>query len=143
MIYIRFNENIKKVMLEHTFARPDRECGGFLYGRITKTRKDTFCDVDAIYYEKIYGSDSEFIFGCTYIYNGMEFSKNFDQMNFIGTYHSHGLYPAIFSEIDREKLQKHFGPDKLTIIYSPKYSQLVGEYLDTDGVSKRAKIITK
>lgn len=142
MIYIRFNENIKKIMLEHTFARPDRECGGFLYGRINKIKEDIFCDIDAIYYEHLYATNSEFVFRCSYINNGIEFSKLLNQ-NLIGTYHSHGIYPAVFSDIDREKLQKYFGPGKLTVVYSPKYSQLVGEYLDHDGISKKAKIITK
>ena len=54
-----------------------------------------------------------------------------------------GIYPAVFSDIDRNNLQKYFGENKITIVYSPKYSHLVGEFLDEDGKSYKAKILTK
>lgn len=61
----------------------------------------------------------------------------------MGIYHSHRQYPAIFSEIDRNQLQKYFGSNKITMIYSPRYSQLIDEFMDENNMSHKAKILTK
>lgn len=143
LYYIRFSDKIKRMMIDHTFKDPTKECGGFLFGNLTRTLDSVFCDIDAIYYEDRYGSDAKFTFGYTYIRNAKKAGRNFDSMQLMGTYHSHGQYPAVFSDVDRNELQKYFGANRVTLIYSPKYSHLVGEFLDTDGKSYKAKIITK
>lgn len=142
--YIRFSDKIKRIMIKHTFDDPSRECGGFLFGSIERDLENecVYCDVDGIYYEKRFGNDHEFNFGFTYIRNAYKAQQTLDK-ELIGTYHSHGRYPAVFSDIDRNNLQKFFGENKITIVYSPKYSHLVGEYMDEDGKSYKAKILTK
>lgn len=140
--YIRFSDKIKRMMIKHTFDDPSKECGGFLFGSVSKEEDNVFCDVDAIYYEKRFGNDHEFTFGFSYIRNAYKAEKIVGH-KLIGTYHSHGNYPAVFSDIDRNNLQKYFGENKITIVYSPKYSHLVGEFMDEDGKSYKAKILTK
>ena len=49
----------------------------------------------------------------------------------------------IFCEVDRNQLQPYFGANMITMIYSPAYSKLVGEYLDLNDESKKTKIITR
>lgn len=143
LYYIRFSDKIKRLMIKHTFEDPTKECGGFLYGNLIRKDDCVICDIDAIYYEKRYGSDSEFKFGFSYICNAYKMEKEFDSMQLLGTYHSHGNYPSVFSDIDRIDLQKFFGKNKVTLIYSPRYSHLVGEFMDEDGKSYKAKILTK
>lgn len=143
MIYIKFYKEIKLEMIKHCMEVPSKECGGFLYGNIIKKNEDIFCEVDAIYYERRYGSDCDFNFALSYIYNAKKQLENLKSQYLIGTYHSHGLYPAIFSEVDRNQLQPYFGTNKITMIYSPAYSKLVGEYLDLNDESKKTKIITR
>ena len=144
MYYIRFSEKIKKMLIEHTFMNPTKECGGFLYGNVIKDNNNYFCDVDAIFFDKNkVGTDNGFVFSFSYVTSALAMTKRFDSMELVGTYHSHGNYPAIFSDVDRESLQKYFGENKITVIYSPKYSQLVGEFMDNDGVTHKTKILTK
>lgn len=130
-------------MIYHALENPTRECGGFLYGNCLWGTHDIFCDINGIYYEKKYGSKCEFCFDPLYILHALEVSKQLSSQLLMGTYHSHGQYPAIFSEVDRNQLQKHFGPNKITMIYSPKYSQLVGEFMDEKLCSHKARILTK
>ena len=141
MVYIRFAEEIKNAMIKHTLKECDKEVGGFLYGNIHRENDDIFFDVDALYYEDQVGSDNEFNFRLSYIYNAKKTLKNLKSQLLLGTYHSHGKYPAIFSNVDREQLQKYFGSNKITIIYSPGYGQLIGEYMDENGTSHKAKIM--
>lgn len=143
MFYIRIDDKVKQAMIYHTLENPTRECGGFLYGNYYQDINDIFCDINGIYYEKIFGSECEFRFGISYIVNALKAEKQLEPQMLMGTYHSHGQYPAIFSEVDRNQLQKYFGPNKITMIYSPRYSQLVGEFLDEDYVSHKAKILTR
>lgn len=143
MIYIRMDNKIKGIMIYHALKDPTRECGGFLYGNCFQDDNDIFCDIKGIYYEKLFGSKCEFCFGLSYIVNALKIANQFESQLLMGTYHSHGQYPAIFSDIDRNQLQKYFGPNKITMIYSPKYSQLVGEFMDENYVSHKARILTK
>ena len=142
MYYIRFSENIRKMMIEHTFIDPTKECGGFLYGTVLEEKDDVYCDVDGIYYEDRIGTDSKFVFGLSYIWRALKNVTTIN-MDILGSYHSHGNYPAIFSEEDRENLQKFFSCNKITVVYSPKYDQIVGEYMDNDFVCHETKILIK
>lgn len=130
-------------MIKHTRENPYKECGGFLYGTLEKSSKHIMCDIDAIYYEKKIGTNCEFVFDPIYILNAKNLLSQINSQEFLGTYHSHGQYKAMFSEIDRYQLQPFFGANKVTIIYSPAYSQLIGEFLDENGISHKAKILTK
>lgn len=143
LYYIRFSNIIKETMIKHTFEDSTKECGGFLYGKLSESGNKLLCDVDAIYYEPLRGNDCKFVFGLSYINRARDYGlkEGFDPI--IGTYHSHGQYPAVFSDDDRNALQKYFGINKITVIYSPKYSQIVGDFLDKDGISHKAKILTK
>lgn len=141
MIYVSFPKKLKLEIIKHCLEIPCKECDGFIYGNIIKENENIFCDVNGIYYERRYGSDCEFNFGLSYICNAKNQIKQFGSL--IGTYHSHGVYPAIFSEVDRKKLQQYFGPNKITMIYSPTYSNFIGEFLNESGESKKVKIFTK
>lgn len=143
MVYIRFVNQVKIAMIKHALEVPDKECGGFLYGNILQKNNDIICDIEGIYYERKFGSDCEFNFGLSYINNAKNVLKQLKSQLLLGTYHSHGIYPAVFSEIDRNELQKYFGPNKVTMIYSPAYSTIIGEFMDDHGKSHRAKIITR
>lgn len=143
LYYIRFSDKIKRMMIEHTFKDPLHECGGFLYGDLTIEDNKTFCDVDAIYYENIIGTTSDFDFGFKYIIRALLKDGKEEYGKLIGTYHSHGQHLPYLSETDHNDLQKFFGANKVTVVYSPKYSKIVGEFLDENGISHKAKILTK
>lgn len=143
MIYIRIDNKVKKAMISHALEDPNRECGGFLYGNYHRNNNDIFCDINGLYYEKIFGSENEFHFNFSYIVNAQAVLKQLESQSLMGTYHSHGQYPALFSETDRKQLQRYFGSNKITMIYSPGYSQLIGEFMDEDMVSHRTKILTR
>lgn len=142
MYYIRFSKKIKEMLINHTLMNPDKECGGFLYGNISVIDNNLFCDVDGIYFEDKVGTEDKFVFGFSYICRGL---KKMDELNMdiVGSYHSHGNYPAILSDDDRKNLQKFFGSGKITVVYSPKYKEIVGEYMDYDSVCHKTKILTK
>lgn len=143
MISIKFDEKVKLAMIKHTLENPNKECGGFLYGNLQNENNQIVCNVNGLYYEKIFGNDSEFNFSFSYIQNAKNMLKHLKSQILLGTYHSHGQYPAIFSDIDRNQLQRYFGANKITVIYSPKYSHLVGEFMDDNGKSHKCKILTK
>lgn len=143
MIYIIFDNTVKLKMINHMLYNPNKECGGFLYGNLCRFENDTLCNVNDIYYEKILGGDHDFNFRLSYIVNAKNMLKNLKSELLLGTYHSHGQYQAIFSDVDRNELQRYFGPNKITLIYSPRYSHLIGEFMDENGVSHKAKIITR
>lgn len=140
---IRFSDKVRKALIDHTMKDPSRECGGFVYGKTWRTENGVVCDIDAIYYEDKKGTASKFVFDPIYIRNGLKAAWKLDGVNFMGTYHSHGQYPAKFSKEDREGLQKYFGTGRVTLIYSPKYKHLIGEFMDIDGKSYKAKLLTK
>lgn len=142
MYYIRFSKSIKDILVKHTLINPTKECGGFLYGSILKDKDDVFCDVDGIYYEDKIGTDNKFVFGFSYICRALKRMNDLN-MDIIGSYHSHGIYPAILSDEDRSNLQRFFSTNKITIVYSPRYEEMVGEYMDDKCVCHNAKILTK
>lgn len=143
MIRVRFVNDVKLAMINHMRMVPTRECGGFLYGRIVKEKNDIICEVDAIYYEDKLGTDSTFKFNLSYIANAKTVLRHLKSQVLLGTYHSHGIYPAELSDVDRQELQQFFGKNKITLVYSPKYSKIVCEYLDENGISHRVKVGTK
>lgn len=140
---VRFSERVKRMLIDHTFKDPFRECGGFLYGNLDISSDVTICDVNDIYYEDKLGTDHDFKFYYAYIIRALAKENRDGFENLIGTYHSHGQHPAFLSSVDHDELQKAFGSDKITVVYSPKYSQMIGEFLDKDGISHRVKILTK
>lgn len=140
---IRFSPLIRDVLIDHAMKDPSKECGGFVYGKTWRTENGVMCDIDAIYYEDYKGTHNKFVFTPSYIKRGSTKVWKSDDISFIGTYHSHGNYPATFSPEDRECLQKYFGVGKVTLIYSPKYKNLIGEFMDIDGKSHKAKLLSK
>lgn len=141
--FIRFSDKVRKALIDHTMMDPTKECGGFVYGKTWRTKNGVMCDIDAIYYEDKKGTDNRFVFDPVYIRNGIKIAWELEGMSFMGTYHSHGQYPAKFSKIDREDLQQYFGRGRVTLIYSPKHKHLIGEFMDIDGKSHKAKLLTK
>lgn len=142
MVYIEIYKSIKLELLKHCREVPHKECGGFLYGNMIQKYDDIICKIDYIYYEKRYGTSSEFNFGLSYIRNAQEHLEQLKSKILIGTYHSHGTYPAIFSQVDREQLQPFFGKNKITMIYSPSHGHLICDFLNKHGQNEKAKIIT-
>lgn len=140
---IRFSENVYNMLVNHTLKDSNRECGGFLYGSLYKDCDNLYYNVDDIYYEEIYGNENEFRFGFKYICNGLRKEKELSSLILIGTYHSHGNYSAELSSVDRDELQKFFGENKITIVYSPKYKKMIGEVLESDGKSYKASVLVK
>ncbi|MBQ7105264.1 MAG: Mov34/MPN/PAD-1 family protein [Bacilli bacterium] len=140
---IRFSPKIRQALIEHTMKDPSKECGGFVYGKVWRTENGVMCDIDAIYYEDKKGTNNRFVFTPSYIRNGRKAAWKLEGMEFMGTYHSHGEYPARFSKEDRESLQAYFGRGKVTLIYSPKHKHLIGEFMDMDGKSYKAKLLSK
>ncbi len=141
MYYLRFTEEVKKKLIKHTFINPNLECGGFLYGKLKRHGLDVICDVDDIYYENLTGDEANFRFRGFYVCHALEYQILVNK-DLLGTYHSHGQYPAVLSDVDHDELQQRFGKNGITVVYSPKYSQLVSEFLDRDGVSHRMKILS-
>ena len=141
--YIRFSDQVKKALIEHTMKDPTKECGGFLYGKTWRTENGVMCDVDAIYYEDKKGTHNRFFFDQIYMRNGFKAGWKMEGSSFLGTYHSHAQFPAKLSDTDRDSLMKYFGVGRFMLVYSPKYDRMVAEYVDVDRKIHKAKIKTK
>jgi proteasome lid subunit RPN8/RPN11 len=142
---IKLHEAIENEIVKHTLINSELECGGYLYGCTKKTQDGIEVIVTDVYYEKLFGTDSHFVFGISYFSHAKNYL--YEQRNLgrnimlIGCYHSHGIYPAIFSEEDRI-LQKSWTGNQITIIYSPKYNELVGDVITNLGEVIEARITT-
>ena len=141
--YIRFSEQVKKALIDHTMKDPTKECGGFLYGKTWRTENGVMCDIDAIYYEDRKGTHNRFCFDQIYMRNAYKAGWKMEDSSFLGTYHSHAQLPAKLSDIDRDSLIKYFGMGRIMLVYSPKYNRMVAEYVDVDKRTHKVKIITK
>ncbi len=141
--YIRFSEQVKKALIDHTMKDPTKECGGFLYGKTWRTENGVMCDIDAIYYEDRKGTHNRFCFDQIYMRNAYKAGWKMEDSSFLGTYHSHAQLPAKLSDIDRDSLIKYFGMGRIMLVYSPKYNRMVAEYVDVDKKTHKVKIITK
>jgi len=141
--FVQFSERVKTLLINHTLEVPDKECGGFLYGNFIIAKHKLICDVQDIYYEKKYGTNNSFRFDFRYICNAIKREEELYPLKLLGSYHSHGENRAILSKVDRDELQKFFGVDKVTVVYSTKYNEMVCEYLDLNGESYKAKVLVK
>ncbi|MDD2203091.1 MAG: Mov34/MPN/PAD-1 family protein [Bacilli bacterium] len=142
---IKLHETVFEAIINHTFINSELECGGYLYGCTKKTQDGIEVIVTDVYYEKLFGTDSSFTFGLSYFLRAKNYL--YEQRNLgrnimlIGCYHSHGIYPAVFSEEDRN-LQKSWTGNQATIIYSPKYNEMVGDVITNYGEVIEARITT-
>lgn len=140
--YVSFLNDVKREMISHTLENPKLECGGFLLGHLNINNEKTICEVENLYYERRCGTDCEFRFGLIYLIRALKEAET-QKLEILGTYHSHGQYPATLSYIDHHNLQYYLGLNKVTMVYSPGYSQLIGEFLDDSGMSNKVKILTR
>ncbi len=141
--FIRFSDKVRQALIDHTMKDPTKECGGFLFGKTWRTENGVMCDIDAIYYEDKKGSSNRFCFDQIYMRNAYKAGWDLDGLSFLGTYHSHAQLPAKLSDIDRDSLMKYFGVGRLMLVYSPKYKQMVGEYMDIDNKCHKVKTISR
>lgn len=126
------NELIIDVIIEHTLINPDLECGGYLYGNIINDNNLWKVYVDSCYYEKNrIGKETEYNFSLLYEINAKNYSFQ-NNLNLIGCYHSHGNYNAIFSDVDRNILEKYWSSNKIVMIYSPSYNKLICDFVTYD-----------
>ena len=142
---IKLHEIVSDAIVNHTLINSELECGGYLYGCTKRTQDGIEVIVTDAYYEKIFGTESHFVFGISYfsraknyLYEQCNLGRN---IRLIGCYHSHGIYPALFSQEDRY-LQKSWVGNQTTIIYSPKYNEMVGDVITRDGEAIEARITT-
>ena len=109
-------------LIKHSESDPEKECGGFLFGKISKIKDGVIhCYVTGIY--SGYGFDStdnRFTFKPEYWKSAEDWGKK-QNLNMIGFYHSHGIYKPIPSEQDLTSYDSVFPTEGLSIIYSPSH----------------------
>ena len=122
-------EEIIEILINHCCIDEYLECGGFLFGQIIDNDEYFKIYVDGIYYDSNErGTDISYYFSFISRIRAESWGiKNGYQL--IGCYHSHGKYNAIFSEVDRNVLEKKWNSNKLVMIYSPSYNKLVCDFV--------------
>ena len=134
---IKINGMVLDKMLEHCNMNTGLECGGYLFGRYRSTLTDSIITINGIYYEKVFGAEDHFTFSPLYKMRAIAKGKEIYRINgskFIGCYHSHGRYPAIFSDTDRIMEILHYSSNKAALIYSPIEDRLVGDIVTRDSI---------
>lgn len=124
---IKIDVKILDEIVKHALINPTLECGGYLFGKYNSNYDNQTIDINGIYYEKIFGSKKRFVFSPSYKYRALCFGNNIGR-DFIGCYHSHGEYPAIFSDVDR-KMELYYASNKTALIYSPSENKIVGDII--------------
>ena len=121
-------------LIKHSEDNPEKECGGFLYGRISPIKSGVIhCYVTAIYSGYgIASTDNRFVFSPNYIKMAQDWGK-MNHLQMIGFYHSHGIYKPIPSQEDLDTYNKFFPKEGLSIIYSPSYG-IHADYICQDVV---------
>jgi proteasome lid subunit RPN8/RPN11 len=142
---IKIHEIIYDEIIKHANYNPTKECGGYLFGYCNKNDYKIELLVTDIYYERIIGKEASFFFGLVYgnkAINYMHSQNNLGRpIKLIGCYHSHGIYPALFSEADRI-LEKAWSGNRAVIIYSPSDKQMIGDIISDTGIIIPARVTT-
>lgn len=141
MARIYVYDNILETIIAHS-KQYQLECGGFLYGNINKY--DAF--IQGLYYEDIRGSEIGFVFSPSYIYRAKrqneDFKLKYNNSVLLGTYHSHPMHHAVFSDVDRN-LERKF-VNGIALVYSPLYNELSGDLIKSNYIiSSDIKVIDK
>ena len=98
---IKINARILDEIVKHSLIKRNLECGGFLFGNYQTNYGNQIINIEAIYYERLFGTENKFVFSPAYKYRALCYGKSI-RSSFIGCYHSHANYPAIFSSVDRK-----------------------------------------
>lgn len=142
---IKLHEFVVNGIVNHTLINSKLECGGYLYGCSRRTKDGIETIITDMYYEKLFGTDRQFSFGITYLSRAKNYMYEQQQLGrkikLVGCYHSHGLYQALFSPIDR-MLQKKWMGNQATIIYSPHDNEMIGDIIMRNGSVLEARITT-
>lgn len=142
---IKLHKVVYQAIIEHANINRELECGGYLYGYSKKTVNGIEVIITHMYYEKFFGTDRSFNYNLSYGVRAKSYQYVLQQqrrkIKLIGCYHSHGIYPAIFSDEDR-MLQRVWAGNQATLIYSPYYDELVGDIIKSNGEVIQARITT-
>ncbi len=140
---IKIRGMILDELIKHCNINPNLECGGYLFGKFKNTDTDTIVTINGIYYEQIFGREDHFTFSPLYKARALNRGKEIYRLNgskFIGCYHSHGKYPALFSDTDRIMEILHYTSNKAALIYSPMEDKLIGDIVTSTKEIRAARI---
>ncbi len=114
-------EDVFNNIVEHSQVDPDIECGGFLFGRISKITDGVIhCYVDGLYRcEGTTATKTKFVFTGDSFIKARKYGEKYN-FKMIGLYHSH-IYQPNPSEPDLKIYNSVFPNQGLSIIYSPTY----------------------
>lgn len=137
MAKIYIYDNILETIINHSKLHK-LECGGFLYGNLNGYE----AIIKGLYYEDIRGSEIGFVFGPLYQMRAKIGMQSFKDVSLLGTYHSHPLHHANFSDIDRNLERKFI--DGIALVYSPLFNELSGDIIKRDFIiSSNIKVLDK
>ena len=130
---IIMSKHVIDAIINHSLCNPSLECGGYLYGK-RKLINDTYhFYITAYYYDKnILGTNDRFYFTFEQDLMAKIYTDSFN-LDLIGFYHSHGDFPSIPSNLDKENLEHYLKLDKISIIYSPKYNTICAHTILLNG----------
>jgi proteasome lid subunit RPN8/RPN11 len=142
---IKLHKKVYEGIINHAHLNCELECGGYLFGYSKRVENGIEVIVTDIYYEEIFGTDRSFNFNLSYGVRAKAYQYSEQQkgrtIRLLGCYHSHGNYPAVFSDEDR-LLQRVWAGNQATIIYSPGCNEWAGDIIRRDGNVIPARITT-
>jgi len=141
---IKIKKDVLDTIVYHANLNNTLECGGYLYGYSKKTVDGIEIIVVDVYAEKILGQHNSFNFDPNYERRAIYYlNENWWGLNkkiaLIGNYHSHGKYKALFSKEDR-KAQEMWMNNRIALLYSPKYNEIIGDIIRKDGSVLQARV---
>ena len=134
---------VLKNLINHCESDPEKECGGFLFGKISSIKSGVIhCYVTGIY--SGYGmpaTDNRFLFTPQYFKQARDWAKT-QNLQMIGFYHSHGMYVPTPSDQDLISYNQLFPREGLSLIYSPSYG-IHSDYICRDAILTGNNIYVK
>jgi len=126
---IKLHRFVLNEIVKHANKKSEFECCGFLIGNKILKDDELIIQVDGIYHDWKVGTEDHCVFSPLTLYKACEYAKQLQNgRTVIGNYHSHGMYPAEFSPVDRQ-MQLQWADNKCTLIYSPQHNHIVGEII--------------
>ena len=131
---IILEDYVLDILLNHCESNPEKECGGFLFGRISPIKDGVIhCYITGIYSGKVNtATDNRFVFPPEYFDQAKKWGENHN-LDMIGIYHSHGIYEPTPSKQDLKSYNTLFPKEGLSIIYSPSHG-IHSDYICQDSV---------
>ena len=136
VLEVRISDSVAKKMIDLVEGDRKHECGGLLIGTLCVDRitgnKVVF--VTDMYTDGEYGGSAEYTFTPEVQTKALCYIREkYGRMaRVVGTMHSHGQFPAFFSQVD-DRMMRSLGGDLIHMVISPSSSKFVLTLYDREG----------